>query len=354
MISDLPGPSIKPPGEDNEDPGPSERDQSVTDLSRHQDSASASSSMEVDSSSEDEDPSTIAEIPKKRLKKDPKGTQDLQPFPALVLNFDGSEQFYVDKKSERGYLRVEALHRPACPSYYSSRGGLGEFSRNNNKKKKKKKGSFKRYFSRKFQKRFAEPQGSRDGTTVPNPIAANADEFLEANKLLNRSTMDNVKNVSAWIDLVQYQDQTPMKQVSRTQLAERKFDILDKALVHNPTSDELYSLYVTIANQVLPSYEVSKVVEKLLTKDPTNYVLWRGLILATQGSMARCIVPDVMQLYERAMQQNYRKRRCDQTMLSECGIILIFFFECFGDKNYRHVSQCALEIQNFYNTYEVS
>lgn len=129
--------------------------------------------------------------------------------------------------------------------------------------------------------------------------------------------MQDVKNISAWIDLVQFQDKTPMKHIPKTQLAERKFDILNKALVHNPLSDALYTLYLDIANQVLPSFEVSKIVERLLGKDPTNYVLWRGLILATQGSMARCVVPDVLKLYERAMQQNYKKRRCDETMLSE-------------------------------------
>lgn len=131
--------------------------------------------------------------------------------------------------------------------------------------------------------------------------------------------MCNVQNISAWVDLVQFQDQTPMKNIPKTQLAERKFDILNKALVYNPLSDELYTVYLNIANEVLPSFEVSKIVEKLLQKDPTNYILWRGLIMATQGSMARCSVPDVMKLYERAMQTNYRKRRCDETMLSECN-----------------------------------
>lgn len=275
---------------------------------------SSSSSDESNSSSGEADPAIVpskSSKHKRHKKEDTKSIVKLPPLPTSTLDFDGSEKFYVDKKSERGYIRVDTLHRPACPNYYNSYRGLGKFCIT----RKKKKDNFKRYYSKKFQKRFAEPQ-SRAGT-VPNPTAIGEDEFLEANKLLNRSTMDNVKNVSAWLDLVKFQDQTPMKNISKTQLAERKFDILDKALVHNPFSDELYSLYVDIANQVLPSYEVSKIIEKLLAKDPTNYILWRGLIMATQGSMARCIVPDVMKLYERAMQQNYRRKRCDQTMLSE-------------------------------------
>lgn len=216
----------------------------------------------------------------------------------------------MDKKSERGYSRVETLHRPACPNYHFSSRGLGDLPR----RKTKKKDNFKRYFSTKFQKRFAK-------TNSPATTALDSDQFLETNKLLNQATMADVRNVTAWIDLVNFQDQTPMKGVSKTQLAGRKFDILDKALSHNPLSDALYTVYVDIANHVLPSYEVSKVVERLLSKDPTNYILWRGLILATQGSMARCVVPDVLGLYERAMQQNYRKRKCDETMLSECGLL---------------------------------
>lgn len=242
----------------------------------------------------------------------PKRSKDqnlqLESFPSLVLNFDGSEQFYVDKKSERGYLRVPTLHRPACPQYHSSR-SLGPIA----KKQKKKKDAFKRYYSKKFQSRFTDSR-SKDLSIDP-PLDEEA--FLEGNKQLNKSTMENVKNISAWIDLVQFQDRTPMKNVSKLQLTERKLDILDKALSHNPFSSALYTEYLDIANRVLPSFEVSKIIEKLLSKDPTNYVLWRGLIRASQGSMARCNVLDVLKLYERAMQQMYRRRRCDETMLSK-------------------------------------
>lgn len=278
-------------------------------------SASPSQSSKDSASSNEEDQlpmkDTLKPTKEKRRKKtDSKAEKALQPFPAVVLNFDGSERFYVDKKAEREYRRVDTLHRPACPVYHSS-SRLGAFTRSSKKKKKE----FKRYFSTKFQKRFKESR-SKSGSTAP---LITENEFLETNKLLNQSTMCNVQNISAWVDLVQFQDQTPMKNIPKTQLAERKFDILNKALVHNPLSDELYTVYLNIANEVLPSFEVSKIVEKLLQKDPTNYILWRGLIMATQGSMARCSVPDVMKLYERAMQTNYRKRRCDETMLSECN-----------------------------------
>lgn len=52
--------------------------------------------------------------------------------------------------------------------------------------------------------------------------------------------------------------------------------------------------------------------------DLTNYTLWNAQILATQGSMARCIIPDVLKLYEQCMKNMYNKNRYDEVMLSKC------------------------------------
>lgn len=55
----------------------------------------------------------------------------------------------------------------------------------------------------------------------------------------------------------------------------------------------------------------------LSISDLTNYTLWNAQILATQGSMARCIIPDVLKLYEQCMKNMYNKNRYDEVMLSE-------------------------------------
>lgn len=288
--------------------------ESYTVLDRINDEGSSSStSSSTDSSSSDSQKKRKRKSSKKRKRKDTKTTKVTvqfppPPLPMPKLSFDGSEQFYVDKKCERGYNRVDTLHRPARPNYYSFR-GLGKINRKSQKDK------VKRYFSKKFNRLFREsktPQGSSSTSGICE------EAFMETNKQLNHSTTVNGgRNVSSWVDLVRFQDQTPLKSISKTQLAERKIDILNKAMAVNPASDELYTVYLEIANQVFPSFEVSKMIEKLLAKDPTNYVLWRGLIMATQGSMARCLVPDVLKLYERAMQQIYRRQKCDDTMMSE-------------------------------------
>ena len=51
--------------------------------------------------------------------------------------------------------------------------------------------------------------------------------------------------------------------------------------------------------------------------DQTNYVLWNAQIYATQGSMARCNVPDVLKLYSKCMNNMYKRNRSDATMISK-------------------------------------
>lgn len=51
---------------------------------------------------------------KRKLKKDHKAKKEKQKV-LPVLEFDGNEDYYVDKTAERGYLRVQTLHKPACP-----------------------------------------------------------------------------------------------------------------------------------------------------------------------------------------------------------------------------------------------
>lgn len=75
-------------------------------------------------SDEDVQPSTShsSRSHKKKHKKDRKSEQksvhkskkDKQKVVA-VMEFDGTEDYYVDKTAERGYLRVQTLHKPACP-----------------------------------------------------------------------------------------------------------------------------------------------------------------------------------------------------------------------------------------------
>lgn len=50
-------------------------------------------------------------------------------------------------------------------------------------------------------------------------------------------------------------------------------------------------------------FQVATLIERMLEKNPFEYTLWTALIMATQGTMARCNVPDVMRIYENSMRR---------------------------------------------------
>lgn len=165
------------------------------------------------------------------------------------------------------------------------------------------------------------------------------EEFSVRNKEFNRQLGENPGNIELWMKFINHQDLSHMKS-TKIQVVERKLDILNKALRENPKNEDLYKLYIQVIDRAFPSFEVSKILDQLLSKgwsieavgdeihfilfqnlspfsDLTNYTLWNAQILATQGSMARCNVADVLKLYEQCMKNMYNKNRYDEVMLSE-------------------------------------
>lgn len=91
------------------------------------------------------------------------------------------------------------------------------------------------------------------------------DEFVTANKSFNKRLGENPSNIDLWIDFVKHQDFTHMKS-TKLQIVERKLDILEKALQENSSNNDLYKQYVEIIDGAYPSFEVSKILDKLLSK----------------------------------------------------------------------------------------
>ncbi|XP_059622663.1 nuclear exosome regulator NRDE2 [Phlebotomus argentipes] len=250
------------------------------------------------------------EVPKRRSKK--KKSKKKREEPNLTLEFTGQENYYVDKKSEIGYLKIDKLYNPACPRYYTSRVVLGKAPRSENVK-------YRRYFTRKPKKSDQVPD--KEGK-----YQLSEEEFLEKNKELNAKVRQEPYNIANWVEFVEFQSLTLVKSsTTKVNIAERKMGILDKALTLNPANEELYAVYVDTITAVFPSFEVSKILDRLLAKDPVSFTLWNAQILATQGSMARCVVPDVLKLYDTCMSTMYRKLRNDSTMLklfTRCAFFL--------------------------------
>lgn len=264
---------------------------------------------------------------KEHRKKVKKSKHEAPKQENRIDEFTGNEDYYVDKIPVRGYLNVQTLHKPACPKYRIYARSLGHIRRGRKSTK------LKRYYIK--SKKDKIQCGDRQDTTANTVDRLDETEFVNKNKVFNRKLGGDPGDVPLWLEFVRHQDYTHMKS-TKTQIVERKIDILEKALRENPSNEQLYRLYVEIIDQTYPSFEVSKILDRLLAKgkrrvhlysfirkkkmvltDPTNYILWNSQILATQGSMARCIVPDVLKLYERCMKSMYNKNRYDEVMLSK-------------------------------------
>lgn len=173
-----------------------------------------------------------------------------------IDEFTGNEDYYVDKVPVRGYITVQTLHRPACPKYRIYARPLGHF-------RGRKSIKIKRYYIK--NKKDKIQCGDRQEPTASTVDRLDETEFVNKNKVFNRKLGENPGDVSLWLEFVQHQDYTHMKS-TKTQIVERKIDILEKALRENPSNEQLYRLYVEIIDQTYPSFEVSKILDRLLVK----------------------------------------------------------------------------------------
>lgn len=224
--------------------------------------------------------------------------------PPKVLEFTGKEEYYVDKKPAKGYSTIETLHKPARPRYHVTSKFLGTY------KYRRVFDKTKRYFTDKSNKLL------RNNSNEHIDIISDETEFVLKVKEYNEHLQKYPNDISMWLEFMNHQSRTCLK-VSKTQIAEKKIEIIERALKENPKNSKLFENYIDVITRVLPCDSVSVMVEKLLAKDPTSYILWEALINATQGSMARCVVPDVLKLYERCMQTMFNKLGDDRITLSK-------------------------------------
>lgn len=91
------------------------------------------------------------------------------------------------------------------------------------------------------------------------------EDFSIKNKEFNRQLGENPGNIDLWIQFINHQDMSHMKS-TKIQVVERKLDILNKALRENPKNEDLYKLYILTIDRAFPSFEVSKILDQLLSK----------------------------------------------------------------------------------------
>lgn len=261
----------------------------------------------------------------KRKSKRKKYDSDCNTQITPILEFNGAEGYYIDKSKIQNYLTVRTLHKPACPRYrYRSGYVLGKgFSCKSNVKETILKCG-KRYFRNKCY--------IQNDTVCNNTqIALDENEYTARLGQLNRRILQPSSDIQVWLELLSLQERNPYKW-SRLLLAEKKLDIINRALISFPRNEQLYRIYIDIINATYPSFEVTKILDRLLLKDPYSYTLWTAQIMTTQGSMARCIVPDVLRIYERCMRKMHRAQQISTTVGSAISntddVMLRLFNNC--------------------------
>ncbi|XP_013117712.1 nuclear exosome regulator NRDE2 [Stomoxys calcitrans] len=246
---------------------------------------------EVSSNSRD----SLKQITSSRKKEKLKKHTIQETRSANLLDFTGNEDFYVDKKRANQYNAVRTLHKPACPRYRIKYQVLGPKYFVSAKQKSK------RY----YHNSSLAIDGEKISDTKCYPLTEN--EYTLQLGELNRKTVENCRDIQSWLDLIVLQDRNPYKW-SRLRVAEKKIDYIEKALKFHPSNDELYKVYIATITQCYTSHDVSKMLDAMLSKDPHNLNLWQAQIMCTQGTMARCTVPDVMRIYERCMKKIFHKQ----------------------------------------------
>lgn len=243
----------------------------------------------------------------KKSKKHQKHKADETPSsPEQRLEFTGTENYYVDKKpGKRSQIKREhnALN-------YKVDAWLG--ARIRHKPNYLLRSKPQRYYQMTIDKQ------SNGGVGNEKARKLTEDEFTAQTKEFNKNLLSHhCQNVDMWLEFIELQEKFHMR-LSKVQLAERKFEILNKALRSNTGDDRLYDKYIDILEKTFPSFEVSQYLDGLIEKDPANYSLWNAQLMTSQSSMARCNVPDMLNLYEKCMKNMYKWNRRDEITLSKC------------------------------------
>lgn len=173
------------------------------------------------------------------------------------VEFTGKEEYYVDKRPERSFMTKNTLEKSMCPRYRVKMRQLGALTPYQVFLLHiKTMGKYKRYYrlKRKSLRRADEV-----------PPRSTEKEFLSKTKKLNKRLAENPNDVKLWLELVKLQDNFYLK-TTKTQRAERKMDILNKAISENLGNNDLYREYIRIIKRHFPSFDVSKILEVLLEK----------------------------------------------------------------------------------------
>ncbi|XP_034118169.1 nuclear exosome regulator NRDE2 [Drosophila albomicans] len=246
-----------------------------------------------------------------------------------ILEFDKDTGFYVDKKPNNAYLRLPTLPRLSRPNYKRSKLRLGGGPRQTKQRAKQRP-----------RLRLVEEAAIK---TSEEQLTQLLERIQELKKLLAFEPQDE-RN---WLELHQLLGDSATKS-NRLAVAEQQLHALETAMEQHPGNEKLLQCYVATASVTYPDSQVASKLEELLQRQPQEYTLWTALIMTTQGTMARCNVPDVLAIYSKCMERLFRERdhdeRADELMLKLFHNCVLFLRQSANTPQMFALLNLALEL----------
>lgn len=185
--------------------------------------------------------------------------------------FTGKENYYVDKKPCNNYFAMETLDRNDSARYRVHFHHIGTITSEQWRMLyRRPRENVKRYFT-KFKSETNKNNDGKDGKEPAKMHSLSEDDFTAKTKVFNKNLATDSHNIEMWLEYVHFQDHFYMK-MTKVQMAERKMEILNKALRENPNNNELYHEYINVLECAYPSFEVSKFLDILIQKGITEFM----------------------------------------------------------------------------------
>lgn len=194
------------------------------------------------------------------------------------IEFTGQEDYYVDKKPCYRDFATGTMDKRDVARYHINVRLLGTLTHQQwQMMYQSKREKLKRYFLWNIGNDRGDGAGtsasrskdnnnsSSSSKTTTKTYRMTEDEFIARSKMFNKSLADDSNDIVTWLEYIRYQEHFYMK-MTKVQLAERKMEILNRALHDNPSNDRLYREYISVLEWAYPSFEVSKFLDNLIQK----------------------------------------------------------------------------------------
>ena len=254
--------------------------------------------------------------PVKRAKKHNSEKKHSKNRHKIKYEVEVENVYFEDRTRDRGNCNIESLCSRVRPRYNFKHAYLGfdpyqlhsksdllvqryyAFAHNPKKHKKKQDTVIKRGTTEKTDSQNDDVEA--EFNFLPNE----EEQRMAQTKEFNEKIADSPHDVDLWLRYVKAQDtlhsfETYDGREINYAICQKKLSILETALERNPGSKELLREKLFIMGEFYADDEFADELEKLVSKDTGNVMLWQALIMATQTSVAVCTVSKVMNLYSR-------------------------------------------------------